>query len=143
MGADAIQPVVAGRDIAPASGTSCVAERAGRQPLPELNKLLPWARELDFDDTTIEALTNRLFKLFQARPDLPLTEPDALGWGGPRESQNVNALRRQGKLDVIDETNQLATHSGFWFPDERLFERIVRAQVWERFMKEIGFGTYS
>jgi hypothetical protein len=117
---------------------------AGRQPLPELNKLLPWAREFDFDDTTIEALTNRLFKLFQARPDLPLTEPDALGWGGPdRSDPQIDRLMTEGRIDVIDQTNQLATHSGFWFPDERLFERIVRAQVWERFMKEVGFGTYA
>jgi hypothetical protein len=116
----------------------------GEVPLPKYDQLLPWAREIAFDYYAIEALVNRLAKLASNGPGLPRTQPRAMGWAGPNaDNPQIERLRESGKLEEVNQTGQLATHSAMWFPDQRLFEQIVRAQVWERFMKEIGFGTYS
>jgi hypothetical protein len=115
----------------------------GEVPLPKYDQLLPWAREIAFDYYAIEALVNRLAKLASHGPGLPRTQPRAMGWAGPNRSIKEIADLFGDRLEAVDQTGQLATHSAMWFPDQRLFEQIVRAQVWERFMKEIGFGTYS
>jgi hypothetical protein len=119
------------------------SEAAGLEPLPHLAYLKPWAKELYFTYGDIEMILDRLVRLFQARSDIPYTETKAMGWAGPNEEKlQIDRLMQQGRVEAVDETDELASHSAMWFPDNTLFEEIIRKQVWQNYLSTVGFGIY-
>jgi hypothetical protein len=124
---------------------------AGAAPLPDYEYLLPWAHALQPTDDELVRFTQRVWQILLHADILPPVRPVGMGWGSaneqphPMTTNQTGQMADRGKLQQVDQTDQLASHSGMWFPDQRLFEQIVRGEVIRRFFQQgqPGFGQYQ
>lgn len=120
------------------------AERLNADPTATPHWLLPWAHFARFTDERLEWIADRIIAT-AARGSMGWAETKrALGWEFPDETadQLIAVLIEQQKLDEVDQTGILYSHSGMRFPSEKLMDEIFRARLWRDIREFTGFGRY-
>ena len=101
----------------------------------------PTAAEERAIETLLSLAAHRTAPYRKVRPVRP-----AMGYVGIEEAVKIDdSIARMfdaGKISPVNQTPWLKSHSGMQEPTEELREKVYRDVIWDRFLKNSGFGRY-